>query len=79
MNLRLKTVHSQSYATFFRYSTVLSVPAVLLLKLPTFVDDGNVTIDKKLGVERLQGAQTTPQLSRQDNFDHGNINLIMTK
>ena len=28
------TVHSQSYATFFRHSAVLSVPAVLLRKLP---------------------------------------------
>ena len=32
---------------------VLSVPAVMLHKLPIFVDDGNVTTDKKLGVERL--------------------------
>ena len=27
-------MHSQSYATFFRHSAVLSVPAVLLCKLP---------------------------------------------
>ena len=29
-----EAVHSQSYATFFRHSDVLSVPAVLLRKLP---------------------------------------------
>ena len=28
-----ETVHSQSYATFFRHSAVLSLPAVLLRKL----------------------------------------------
>ena len=28
------TVHPQSYATFFRHSAVLSVPALLLRKLP---------------------------------------------
>ena len=29
-----ETVHSQSYVTLFRHSTVLSLPAVLLRKLP---------------------------------------------
>ena len=28
------TVHSQSYATFFRYSAVVSLPAILLRKFP---------------------------------------------
>ena len=34
-----ETVHSQSYATFFRHSAVLSLPAVLLRKLAN--DNGN--------------------------------------
>ena len=29
-----ETVHSQSYATYFRHSAVLSLPAVLLGKFP---------------------------------------------
>lgn len=30
-----ETVHLQSYATFFCHSVILSLPVVLLLKLPT--------------------------------------------
>ena len=36
-----ETVHSQSYATFFRHSAVLSLSAVLLRQLPSSNDDGN--------------------------------------
>ena len=32
-----ETVYSQSYATFFRHSAILSVPAVLLRKLPNIL------------------------------------------
>lgn len=34
--MRSETVHSQSYGTFFRQSTVLSLSPVLLRKLPHF-------------------------------------------
>ena len=37
-----ETVYSQSYATFFRHSAVLSVPAVLWRKLPFSGLDDNV-------------------------------------
>ena len=36
-NLWRETVHSQSYATFFRHSAVLSLLAILLRKLPAAV------------------------------------------
>ena len=32
-----ETVHSQSFATLFRHSAVLSLPAVLLRKLPNYI------------------------------------------
>ena len=37
-----KTVHSQSYSSFFRHSAVLSVPVILLIKLP--IDGGRVVL-----------------------------------
>ena len=51
-----KTRNAQSRVTVFRHSAVLSLTAVLLRKLPNFVDDGDVTTDKKMGLERFRVA-----------------------
>ena len=40
-----ETVHSRSYATLFRHSAVLSLPAVLLRKFPITTDHNNTLSD----------------------------------